>query len=76
MSYFFVDYRDGPIVFWENFATMRHFTVLQTYTYKNRVIIIIIGRKITVWIFQATNWQDFTREDAGIAKEGKPQKRN
>ena len=30
-----------------------------------------MGRKTTVWIFQATNKRNFTREDLDMAKKGK-----
>ena len=31
-----------------------------------------MGRKTTVWIFQATNKQNFTRENVNMIKKGKP----
>ena len=33
-------------------------------------------RKTTIWIFQATNWQDCTQEDMDITTKGKSQERN
>ena len=30
-----------------------------------------MGRKITVWIFQATNWQNLTREDLDMTTKEK-----
>ena len=35
-----------------------------------------MGRKLTVWIFQATNWQDCSREDMDMVKKKKSQERN
>ena len=35
-----------------------------------------MGRKSVVWIFQAKNMRNFTREDWDMAKKGKPKKRN
>ena len=33
-------------------------------------------RKTTVWIFQAANWRDLTREGLDKATKEKPQKKN
>ena len=35
-----------------------------------------MGRTTTVWIFQATNKWNLTREDMSMAKKGKPQDKN
>ena len=35
-----------------------------------------MGRNTTVWIFQAKNMRNFTREDLEIAKKGKTYDRN
>ena len=35
-----------------------------------------MGRKTTVWIFQATNKRILTRQDLDMAKKGKSYKRN
>ena len=40
----------------------------------NRIIITKkqMERKTIVWIFQATNWRNLTREDVYIARKGEP----
>ena len=35
-----------------------------------------MGRKTTVWIFQETNWWDYTQEDQDMAMKGKSQEIN
>ena len=35
-----------------------------------------MGRKTTVWILQATNWENCTRDDLDMAKKRKPPERN
>ena len=35
-----------------------------------------MGRKITVWLFQAINCQNFSWENLDMATKGKPQARN
>ena len=35
-----------------------------------------MGRKTTIWTFQATSKQNLTRENLDIAKKGKPKERN
>ena len=35
-----------------------------------------MGRKTTVWIFQATNKQNLTQKDLDMAKKEKPLERN
>ena len=32
--------------------------------------------KTTVWIFQATTWQNLIREDINMATKGKPKEKN
>ena len=36
----------------------------------------VMGRKITVWIFQVTNLYDCTQEDRNVTKKGKSKERN
>ena len=33
-------------------------------------------KKTTVWLFQATNWRNFTREDLNMAMKGESQDEN
>ena len=35
-----------------------------------------MGRKINLWLFQAANKQNFTREDVEMAKNGNPREKN